>query len=126
MHASYISFSVVHLSFTKRDAVRYSQGVEQQTLPDVLPPGNGPLRRAATSTQETAMRPDCACNIPIPERLFSAKTYNALLRSRITTIKQLCALELADLKWLRSFGKKAEQEVIAYRARISAPLKEEA
>jgi DNA-directed RNA polymerase alpha subunit len=60
--------------------------------------------------------------MPIPEALFSAKTYNALRRSRITTIRQLCALELADLKWLRSFGRKAEQEVAAYRARLDARL----
>jgi DNA-directed RNA polymerase alpha subunit len=63
-----------------------------------------------------------ACDAPLPAAELSVKTYNALLKSRITTLGQFCALELHDLMWLRNFGKKAVAEAIAYRARLGAPL----
>lgn len=119
----YYSFSTVTRSSPTTPDVPRRPGQAQPGLPDLLPPGNGPLRPAAISAEEKAASPACAGDMPIPETLFSAKTYNALRRSRISTIKELCALEPADFKWLRSLGKKAEQEVAAYRARIGAPLK---
>jgi DNA-directed RNA polymerase alpha subunit len=118
----YIS-SVAHPSFVKLDAVRRSPHAGQHAVPELLPPGNRPLQLTSANAEAKTGNSICTCDLPIPEAMFSAKTYNALLRSRITTIKQLCALELADLKWLRSFGKKAEQEVIAYRAHPGKPLK---
>lgn len=59
---------------------------------------------------------------PLPETELSARTYNALLKSRITTIGQFCALELHDFMWLRNFGKKAVAEAVAYRVRLGAPV----
>jgi hypothetical protein len=114
MYLHYSFSTVARSSFAASEAPQGKAGRAQPTLPDLPPAGYGPLRLAAS--------PACAGDMPIPEALFSAKTYNALRRSRITTIQQLCALEPADFKWLRSLGKKAEQEVAAYRARIGAPL----
>jgi DNA-directed RNA polymerase alpha subunit len=116
----YYSFSTV--ARPTLDAPR-RPGQAQPGLPDLLAPGKGPLRPAASSAEEKATGPAYVGDVPIPETLFSAKTYNALRRSRISTLKELCALEPADFKWLRSLGKKAEQEIAAYRARIGAPLK---
>jgi DNA-directed RNA polymerase alpha subunit len=76
----------------------------------------------AKRTDNAPTNPVCACDTPLPAAELSVKTYNALLRSRITTIGQFCTLELHDLMWLRNFGKKAVAEAIAYRARLGAPL----
>lgn len=116
MYLHYSFSTVARSSFAAPEAPQGLPGRAQPTLPDLPPAGHGPLRQAKATS------PACAGDMPIPEALFSAKTYNALRRSRITTIQQLCALEPADFKWLRSLGKKAEQEVAAYRARIGAPL----
>ena len=82
-----------------------------------------PINLASTKLTDNApTNPACACDAPLPAAELSARTYNALLRSRITTIGQFCALELHDLMWLRNFGKKAVTEAVAYRARLGAPL----
>ena len=119
----YYSFSTVARPFATLEARQRVPSPTQPTLPDLLPAGHGPLRPAALNAEEKATSLAGMGDMPIPETFFSAKTYNALRRSRISTIKELCALEPADFKWLRSLGKKAEQEVAAYRARIGAPLK---
>ncbi len=119
----YYSFSTVARPSPATLDAPQRPGQAQSGLPNLLPAGTGPLRPAASSAEEKATGPTYAGDMPIPETLFSAKTYNALRRSRISTLKELCALEPADFKWLRSLGKKAEQEIAAYRARIGAPLK---
>jgi len=63
---------------------------------------------------------------PISAAHLSTKTYNALLKGRITTIRQFCAMEFRDLKWLRNFGKKAMEEAVTYRAHLGVPLQVEA
>ncbi|HET9502394.1 MAG TPA: DNA-directed RNA polymerase subunit alpha C-terminal domain-containing protein [Hymenobacter sp.] len=87
------------------------------TLPPTLPV---PARFVATSTHRPA--PASAADAPLATARLSTKTYNALLKSRITTIGQLCRLTLHDLKWLRNLGPKAQQEITAYRAALGAPL----
>jgi DNA-directed RNA polymerase alpha subunit len=62
---------------------------------------------------------------PISAAYLSTKTYNALLKSGITTIRQFCAMEFRDFKWLRNFGKKAMEEAVAYRARLGVILQVE-
>lgn len=62
-----------------------------------------------------------ADDTPIPAAELSARTYNALLKGRVTTIKQLCTMELRDLMSLRNFGKKAIEEAVAYRVRLGVP-----
>ena len=39
------------------------------------------------------------------------------------TIKQFCAIELHDLRWLRNFGGKSVEEVKAYRERLGVPMR---
>jgi DNA-directed RNA polymerase alpha subunit len=81
------------------------------------------LRPASTaSAEKRPMHAAYASDMPISATLLSARTYNALQRGRVMTVGQLCALKRSDLKWLRNFGKKAEQEVAAYRASLGAPL----
>ena len=59
---------------------------------------------------------------PISAAELSARTYNALLKGRVTTIRQLCTMELRDLMLLRNFGKKAVEEAVAYRGRLGVPV----
>jgi DNA-directed RNA polymerase alpha subunit len=89
----------------------------QDTTPSLAAPqvaGNS-IIPALTSTQELD-------DTPLPAAELSVRTYNALLKGRITTIRQLCDMELGDLKWLRNFGKKSLEETIIYRARLGAPV----
>ncbi|RZK31022.1 MAG: hypothetical protein EOO63_05210 [Hymenobacter sp.] len=69
----------------------------------------------------TQRNPAHTYDMPIPAAELSARTYNALLKGRVTTIKQLCTMELRDLMLLRNFGKKAVEEAVAYRVRLGLP-----
>ena len=50
-------------------------------------------------------------NTPIEDLNLSARTTNALINNEIETIKDLFALNDADLKDLKGFGSKALDEV---------------
>lgn len=58
-----------------------------------------------------------------PTAELSVRTCNALRKGRIMTIKQFCAIELHDLRWLRNFGGKSVEEVKAYRERLGVPMR---
>ncbi|MGI4740747.1 MAG: DNA-directed RNA polymerase subunit alpha C-terminal domain-containing protein [Janthinobacterium lividum] len=98
--------AVTGLLVTKKDISH----LLQVNLPETEQSGN-PLRNPAYTDDK-----------PIPAAELSARTYNALLKGRITTISQLCAMELRDLMLLRNFGKKAVEEAVAYRTRLGVPL----
>lgn len=52
-------------------------------------------------------------NIGIDELSLSSRTSNALARNDITTLKQLASMSENELKGLKGFGSKAQEEVIA-------------
>lgn len=99
------------------------------TALDLLPTSYNSLQATLAHVDELAHRAanlSYVCDGPISSTYLSTRTYNALLKSRITTIGQFCAMELHDLKWLRNFGKKAMAEAAAYRAHLGASLQLEA
>jgi DNA-directed RNA polymerase alpha subunit len=79
------------------------------------------VERPAHTTQNSIY----TCDGPISADYLSTKTYNALLKGHITTIRQFCAMEFRDFKWLRNFGKKAMEEAVAYRAQLGVILQVE-
>jgi len=81
-----------------------------------------PVSASAKQVESAPTPPAHTYDTPLPVAELSIRTYNALLKSRITTIGQFCALELHDFMWLRNFGKKAVAEAVAYRARLGAPV----
>lgn len=101
--------AVTGLLVTKKDISH----LLQVSLPKTEKSGNT-LRNSA-HTHDT----------PISAAELSARTYNALLKGRVTTIRQLCTMELLDLMMLRNFGKKAVEEAVAYRIRLGLPVEPE-
>jgi DNA-directed RNA polymerase alpha subunit len=97
--------------------------------PTSLPTNHDSLQSVLTRVDKPAHKaqnPIHTSDGPISEAHLSTKTYNALLKGRITTIRQFCAMEFRDLKWLRNFGKKALAEAVDYRAHLGVPLQIEA
>ena len=82
-----------------------------------------PVLTSPERANDASLNPVYSYTLPLPATALSSRTYNALLKSRIITIQQLCALKLNDLKWLRNCGKKAVAEVTAYRALLGVPIK---
>lgn len=56
---------------------------------------------------------DDELSIGIDELSLSSRTSNALARNDITTLKQLASMSEAELKNLKGFGSKAQEEVVA-------------
>ena len=133
MHSLRQSSRVRHkdtnVSFGMRNASGRVVPHPLSTALDLLPTSHNSLQATLARVDGLAHRAanlSYACDGPISSTHLSTRTYNALLKSRITTIGQFCAMELHDLKWLRNFGKKAMAEAAAYRAHLSASLQLEA
>ena len=64
--------------------------------------------------------------IGVDEVNFSPRTTNALLNNDIKTIKDLMELSPTDLKELKGFGAKAQEEVVDKLAELGAQEGEQA
>lgn len=81
---------------------------------DVVSVGTGGIMTAAEKVEANMAQ------ISVDEVNFSPRTTNALLNNDIKTIKELMELSPADLKELKGFGAKAQEEVIEKLAELGA------
>lgn len=123
-----VGFIIFMLGASRRAEVLHAARRAMPVVASLLVANTGPARPAQPTlagterTQGVLNTPACALDAPLPITELSARTHNALLKSRITTIRQFCTLELRDLMWLRNFGKKALADAVAYRARLGYPI----
>lgn len=87
---------------------------------DVVSVGTGGIMTAAEKVEADMAQ------IGVDEVNFSPRTTNALLNNEIKTIKDLMELNTADLKDLKGFGAKAQEEVIEKLAELGVQEGEQA
>lgn len=58
----------------------------------------------------------------IPRTELFNRTHNSLESGGVTTIRQLCGLNMSNMMMFRNLGKKSFEEVEAYRERLGVPF----
>lgn len=95
-------------SITPTEAMQQAGNIIMQQL---APVGGQVAQSSETEPQDTSGEPD-ELNFSVEDLNLSARTTNALIKNKLTTVRDLAGVSDSELKTLKGFGSKAYQEVL--------------